>query len=151
MACAGLFGKGAFVDIQLEHCAEAVVLRVAGDMRLWGRPEKRNRLLESVQSGLFGGQTQLVLNMGGLKFVDTLGITALIDLLNTCAAKAIVVRAVLPGGVAGQALRAIRVFDRYGEFSDEQAAIRAAKGEKKVSASVGRDRPVLRECPPDRS
>ncbi|MGH8248540.1 MAG: STAS domain-containing protein [Gammaproteobacteria bacterium] len=125
------------MDIQLEQWTEVMVLRVAGDMRLWGRPEERNRLPETFQSRLAPGRTLLVLSLRGLKLVDTMGITALVDLLIKCEAQAITVRTVLPGGVPGQALRAIRIFDRYREFPDEHAAIRAAEAERKVSASTG--------------
>jgi len=129
MTAAKLFGEGASVDIQLEQCVGVVVLRVAGDMRLWGRPEEKNRLLETFQSGLHEVRTPLVLSLGDLRFVDTMGIATLVDLLKKCSAQGIIIRAVLPVGVAGQALRAIRIFERYRNFPDEQAAIRAAEEE----------------------
>lgn len=129
MTATELFGEGAAVDIQLEHRVGVVVLRIARDMRLWNRPEERDRLLETFQSALQGGRTTLVLTLRNLKFVDTMGIATLVDLLNKCSAQGISVSAVLPVGIAGQALRAIRIFGRYREFRDEQAAIRAAEEE----------------------
>jgi anti-anti-sigma factor len=128
------FCEGAAVDIHLEHCVGVVVLRFAGDMRLWGRPEEKNRLLETFQSGLQGRRSPLVLSLRDLKFVDTMGISALVNLLKRCAAQGLNVRAVLPVGVAGQALRAIRIFERYPEFPDEQAAIRASEEDSLLTA-----------------
>ncbi len=112
------------MNIQLQQSVGPEVVRLSGDMRLWGRPEKKSRLRQTFDSALRGA-TSLILNLHDVKHVDTMGIAAIVELLNDCIARGIIIRTVLPVGVAGQALRLIRIFDRYGEFPDELAALRA--------------------------
>ncbi len=102
------------------------VLRLKGDMRLWGRPELEEQLLKTFQSGMQDLVNQLVLNLAGITTLDTMGITALIRVLIECTKRRIGLRVVMPSGVAGESLRRVRVFEPWPSYKDEAAAVRAA-------------------------
>ncbi len=114
------------MEAQLERHPGVLVLRVKGDLRLWNRPESKEKLLETFRSGLEDRPAQLVLSLHGLTYVDTQGISALIRVLLDCCEQKIGLKIVMPQGMAGEALRCIRIFEPWPRFEDEAAALRAA-------------------------
>ncbi len=114
------------MEAELERHPGFLVLRVKGNMRLWGHPELEARLLQTFRAGLDDSPAQLVLNMGGLTNLDTLGIAALVRVLIECSKRKMDLKVVLPPGMAGEALRCVRVFEPWPSYQDEQAAIQAA-------------------------
>lgn len=114
------------MEAELERHREFLVLRVKGNMRLWGHPELEARLLQTFRAGLGDNPAQLVLNMGGLTHLDTLGIAALVRVLIECSKRKMELKVVLPSGMAGEAIKCVRVFEPWPNYQDEQAAIQAA-------------------------
>lgn len=96
-------------------------------MRLWGRSEHEEELVKLLRSGLQDRPSQVVLNMRGLTNVDSLGISALVRIPIECARQKMGLKVILPPGIAGEALRRVRVFEPWPSFNDEAAAIQAAK------------------------
>ena len=112
-----------------------LVLRLKGNMRLWGRPELEESLMKDFRSGLGDNPGQLVLSLGGLTNLDTLGIAALVRVLIECTKRKIDLKVVMPPGTPGEALRCVRVFEPWPEFREEEEAVQAARAWASSSAS----------------
>lgn len=102
-----------------------MVLRVGGDLRLWGKRDAEAQLLRLLRAEehLPG---QLVLNMAEIHHLDTAGIGELVRVIVECAKREVDLKLVLPRGVPGEALRRLHIFDAWQEFHEESAAIQAA-------------------------
>ncbi len=104
-----------------------LVLRLKGNMRLWGNAEIEEDLLKTFRSGLDASPSQLVLSLAGLTNLDTLGIAALVRILIECTKRKLDLKVVMPPGAAGEALKCVRVFEPWPEFKEEAAAVEAAR------------------------
>lgn len=114
------------MEAELERQPGVLVLRLKGDMRLWGRPELGENMLQQLRSALQESPAPLVLNMSGLAYVDTMGIASLVRILVECTKHKTGLKVIMPGGLAGEALRRVRVFEVWPSFPDEPSALRAA-------------------------
>lgn len=113
---------GSPLQVELERRSGIVALRIAGDLRVWGRPEAEQRVVSVSRSATEEPVDQLLLNLSGVTVIDTLGIRALVPLLVACTKRKIGLKVILPPGVAGEALRCVRIFEAWPQFADEQAA-----------------------------
>lgn len=111
---------------EVEEGSGFLVVRLKGDMRLWGRPEVEQSLLDRFRSVVTDATHQVVLSLGGITSLDTMGIATLVRLLIQCTKRKIGLRVVMPSGVAGESLRRVRIFDAWPTYPDEPAAVRAA-------------------------
>lgn len=114
------------METELTRHPGAVVLRLKGDMRLWGHTELGEDMLKQLRAALEDSPPHLVLNISGLTYIDTMGISSLVRILVECTKRKVEVNVVMPGGIAGEALRRIRVFQPWPSFADEASALRAA-------------------------
>ena len=103
------------------------MLRVSGNMRIWGRQELEKELLETFRSALDGSPAQLVLNLAPVTAIDTLGIAALVRVLIECSRRQMELKLIMPPGTPGEAIRCVRVFEPWPEFKSEPEAVEAAK------------------------
>ena len=115
----------------LERQPGHVILRVGGDLRLWGKREVEGQLLRLLRAEpqLPG---QLVLNIAEIHHLDTAGICEMVRVIVECTKREVDLKLVLPRGVPGEALRRLHIFDAWQEFREEAAAVQAA-----ASASAG--------------
>lgn len=113
------------VEAELERHPGVLLLRLKGDMRLWGRSELGENMLQQLRSALEESPAQLVLNMSGLANLDTMGIASLVRILVECTKHKTDLKVIMPGGLAGEALRRVRVFEVWPSFPDEASALRA--------------------------
>lgn len=113
------------MQANLAREAGHAVLRVAGDLRLWGKDVEEGRLLRLLRAEqhLPG---QLVLNMAEIHHLDTAGICELVRVIVECSKRDVDLKLVLPRGVPGEALRRLHIFDAWQEFHEESAAVQAA-------------------------
>ena len=95
-------------------------------MRLWNHPELRESMLRTFRSALEDSPKRLVLSLTGVAHLDTLGISSLVNILVDCSKHNIELRLIMPVGVAGEALRRVRIFDPWPPFANEQAALQAS-------------------------
>ncbi len=117
------------MESQLEQHPGFLLLRVTGDLRLWNRQGTEEKLLDTLRSGLQENDArQVVLSLVGVKHIDSLGLTAILRVLNECRQRKMQLKVVLPPGVPGQAMKATRIFEAWSNFEDEAAAVRAAGG-----------------------
>lgn len=117
------------MEAQLDQHPGFSVLRVKGDLRLWGRAETEGKLRETIRAALDATLAQLVLNLDELTLIDTTGIASLVRLINECSRRNINLKVVLPSGMTGEAIRVVHIFDRCLQFHDEPAAIQAAEAQ----------------------
>ncbi len=114
------------MQVQAERHPGLLVFRIAGDLRLWNHPEAEARLQTALRSGLKEAPEQLVLNLGGLTHLDSLGIGSLVRIAAHCAREQIGLRVVMPSGITGEVLTQIRVFAGWPTFADEPTALGSA-------------------------
>lgn len=117
------------VETQLERHAGFVILRVSGDLRLWGRSERGDELVNILRSGMQDHPSRVVLNLRGLTNVDSMGISALVRIPVECGRQKLGLHVVLPSGIAGHALERVRILDGWPSYNDEAAAIKAAQAQ----------------------
>ncbi len=120
---------------EVERQPGFLILRLKGNMRLWGRPELEKELVEAFRSGLEGNPAQLILSLSGLTNLDTLGIAALVRILIECSKRKIELKVVMPPGTPGDAIRCVRVFEPWPEFKEEQEAVQAARAWSSAESS----------------
>src|SRR5437773_9781250 len=110
------------MEVHVERAPNFLVMRVSGDLRLWGRPGAQDRPLQMLREepSLTGN---VILNMSEITRLDTSGIGALVRVLIECSKRSAELSVVLPTGVCGEALRRLRVFDACPNFENEAAAI----------------------------
>lgn len=114
------------MEAELERHSTFVLLRFKGDLRLWNRPEVEQRLLASLQSGLEGAPSQVVLSLSGVTSIDTSGIAALVRVPIECARRNLELKVVMPPGMPGEALRRVKIFDYWPNFPEESSAVEPA-------------------------
>lgn len=110
------------MKIHVERSQEAVILRVSGDLRLWGKQGEETRLL-AVLRGEPLLPSHVVLNLSGVTHIDSMGIGSLTRILIECAKRNSELRVVPPGGFPGQVLEHVRVFATWPQFQDEASAL----------------------------
>lgn len=115
------------METEIEQHQGFLVLRLKGNMRLWGRHEMEEKLLEEFRAAVGDATSQVILSLKGLTSVDTLGIAALVRVLIECTKRKMDIKVVMPGGMPGEALRCVRIFEPWPGFNDDSAAIQAAK------------------------
>ena len=114
------------MEVHLERHTGFLILRVTGDLRLWGRAgtEKNPLAMLRAEPDLPG---QLVLSLFGVNHLDTAGISSIVRVVIECTKRQVELKLVLPRGVPGEALRRLHLFDSWPEFPEEAAAIQAAQ------------------------
>ena|SRR5437016_5761651 len=113
------------MEVQFEHPPDSLVMRVSGDLRLWGRPGEQDRPLSLLRAEP-PLPRQVILNMSKITRLDTSGIGGLVRILIECSKRGSELRVVLPGGIPGEALRRLRVFEACPHFESEAAALEPA-------------------------
>ena len=111
------------MQTELERYPGALLLRLKGDMRLWGKPDLGENMIKTLRSALEDPPGRLVLSLTGVDHLDTLGISSLVNILLDCSKHQIELRLVMPAGAAGEALRQVRIFEPSPVFPDEQSAL----------------------------
>ena len=102
-----------------------ILIRIKGDMRLWGRPEMERTLLDKFRASFDDNVRSVILNLVGLTSLDTMGIAALVRVLIECTKRKVGLKIVMPAGVPGESLRRVRIFEAWPSFHDEQTAVAA--------------------------
>jgi anti-anti-sigma factor len=111
------------MNITIETSPSMILLRLAGDLRLWGREEQEQNLTRAIRT--VGEQLSgcLVLSLAGVAHVDSAGVGSLVRVPLECARQNVELLVVLPKGLAGEAIRRLRIFDPWPNFTDEATAL----------------------------
>lgn len=113
------------MEVHLQRHSQCLVFRIVGDFRLWNHDDREHELITPLPAALEAPPPGLVLVLQGLTHIDSRSITALARVLTQCVDRGIEFAVVLPGGVPGDALKRIRVFDSWPQFKDEASALEA--------------------------
>lgn len=113
------------MEAEFEKHDGYLLLRVKGDVRLWGRSDIEKDMLERFHNAVAEDTKHLVLNLARISYLDTMGIAAMVRILIECSKRKIDLKLVMPGGVPGESLRRVRIFEPWPAYPDEAAAIRA--------------------------
>jgi anti-anti-sigma regulatory factor len=114
------------MNIVFDDSSGAFILRVSGDMRMWGCREAENLRLVNLLRAQEKLPKRLILNLAEVKQVDSLGVGALGRVVAECGKQEMRLSVVLPTGTAGKVLRLVHIFDAWPEFPDEAAAFQAS-------------------------
>jgi anti-anti-sigma factor len=115
------------MKIALDSVTGVLILRVSGDMRIWGHEEDQERMLKLLRAQETPPK-RVILSLSEVHHIDTAGVGALARVLIECSKCEIELKVVLPGGFPGQMLKRIHIFDAWLAFPDETAAIQASLG-----------------------
>src|ERR1051326_493118 len=111
------------MEATLHAQARCAVLRVSGDLRLWDHNDVAKELLKQLPTDMALPGHRLVLNIGELTHIDSLGIGALVKVVIACVKNNVGICTVMPGGAAGQSIRSTRIFAAWPEFASEEAVL----------------------------
>ncbi len=114
------------VNVQVESSGARAILRVAGDLRFWTDQRGELALRETFKSQVPKSARALILNLADVSHIDSRGIQTLVQVLVECGRANIELSVVMPPGVPGQALAAVRIFEARPRFTDEATALAAA-------------------------
>ena len=116
------------MEITIETSLSVTVLRLAGDLRLWGHEEQEQQLALAIHKVGEQRPQHLVLSMAAVAHVDSAGIGSLARVPTECAKHQSELVVVLPKGVAGEAIRRVRIFDPWANHADEATALKSISG-----------------------
>ena len=109
------------MEIHLERVQEAIVLRVSGDLRVWGKGRETEPL--DVLRAEAPPLPCVILNLSGIHHIDSLGIASLARVVIECGKRDLGLRVVLPCGFPREVLKQVRIFDAWPQFQDEASAL----------------------------
>lgn len=115
------------MDIAFEDSSGTFVMRVSGDLRLWGHEDGQERLVTLVRAQE-NPPKRMILNLTDVKQLDSLGVGALARVVVECGKREVDLKVVLPTGVAGKVLGMLHIFAGWPAFPDETAALRDGAG-----------------------
>jgi len=113
------------MEITIETTPNSILLRLAGDFRLWGNEEEEQNLVRAIRTVGQQFPEHLVLSLARMQRVDSAGIGCLVRVVLECVRRNAELLVVMPRGVAGEAVRRMRIFDSWAQFQDEAAALQS--------------------------
>jgi anti-anti-sigma factor len=113
------------MNISFEVSSDIFILRVSGDMRIWGSREAEQLRLVKLLRSQENLPKRMVLNLGDVKQIDSLGVGALARVVVECGKQEIHLSVVMPPGIPGKVLKLVHIFDSWPAFPDEASAVQA--------------------------
>src|SRR5580658_415539 len=110
------------MELSVDLGAGIPVSRITGDMRLWGKQEVADEIRESLHSLMVAGHQRIVVNLSGVRRIDSRGIGCLARI------QAAEISLVLAPGQVMDALQQLNFVKLYPIFASEAAATAKAKG-----------------------
>ena len=122
------------MELTVDLAAAVPIVRITGDMRLWGKQELSDHIRESLHALMAQKHTRIVVSLAGVTRIDSRGIGC----LARCHATAIInntdISLVVKPGQVLDALRQLNFVRLYPVFPDEATALAqpAAKPKSKL-------------------
>ena len=113
------------MNIEFEVSSDTFILRVSGDMRIWGRRDAEQLRLVNLLRSHDNLPKRMILNLGEVKQIDSLGVGALARVVVECGKQEIRLNVILPPGIPGKVLKMVHIFDAWPSFPDEASAVQA--------------------------
>lgn len=114
------------VTASIERQPACLLLRIAGDFRLWNHPEREEELLKLLPQDVEVPGGHIVLSLQGITHIDSRGIGALVRVPIACTKRNLRLSVVLPSGLPGIAVTRTRIFSLWPQFENEVAALASA-------------------------
>jgi anti-anti-sigma factor len=114
------------MNIEFEASSDIFILRVSGDMRIWGRRDAEQLRLVQLLRAQESLPKRMILILAEVKQIDSLGVGALARVVVECGKQEINLNVVLPLGIPGKVLKMVHIFDAWPSFPDEAAAVHGA-------------------------
>ena len=111
------------MDLAVDLGAGVPVVRITGDMRLWGKQEVADEIRESLHSLMVAGHKRIVINMAGVTRIDSRGIGCLARIHATAITKNADISLVLAAGQVMDSLRQLNFVKLYPIYLEEAAAL----------------------------
>src|SRR5580658_10037248 len=116
------------MDLSVDLASGIPIVRITGDMRLWGKQEVADEIRESVHSLMVAGQKRIVMNLSGVRRIDSRGIGCLARIHATAITSSAEISLVLAPGQVMDTLKQLNFVKLYPIFASEAAATAKAKG-----------------------
>ncbi len=125
------------MEIHVDKSHAAPVVRVTGDMRLWGKQGLADLLREAVHGLMIRGARHIVLNLAGVNRIDSRGCGCLARVQATAITNNCEISLVLAPGMVFDTLNQLNFVKLYPIYLTEDAALEAADGAAERSAGGG--------------
>ncbi len=109
------------MEVKLDREGRFPVVRISGDMRLWGKQGMADSIRETVLEALRGNRLVLM-NLAGATHVDSRGIGCIARCLSTALAHESEMRLVVPPGPIRQVLQDVHILAVFPVYEDETSA-----------------------------
>ena len=117
------------MDLAVDLTAGIPVIRITGDLRLWGKQQVADEIRESLHSLMVAGHRRIVVNLSGVRRIDSRGIGCLARIHATAITQNAEISLVLSPGQVTDALTQLNFVKLYPIYADEAAALaQKAKG-----------------------
>jgi anti-anti-sigma regulatory factor len=115
------------MDISTDLSAGVPVVRIVGDMRLWGKQGLADMVRETLHDLMAGGARRVILNLSGVPRIDSRGIGCLARCHATAITSNSEISLVLGPGFVLEALKQLNFIRLYPIYSDEATALAQVK------------------------
>ena len=115
------------MDISTDLSAGIPVVRIAGDMRLWGKQGLSDEIRETLHTLMIGGANRVILNLIGVARIDSRGIGCLARCHATAITSNSEISLVLGPGFVLETLKQLNFIRLYPIYRDEATALAQAK------------------------
>jgi anti-anti-sigma factor len=115
------------MEIATDLSAGIPVVRVTGDMRLWGKQGLSDQIRETLHALMIGGSHRIVLNLSGVTRIDSRGIGCLARCHATAITSNSEISLVLGPGFVLETLKQLNFIKLYPIYHDEETAMTQAK------------------------
>jgi anti-anti-sigma regulatory factor len=111
------------MEIATDLSAGIPVVRVTGDMRLWGKQGLSDQFRETLHALMIGGARRVILNLSGVARIDSRGIGCLARCHATAITSNSEISLVLGPGFVLETLKQLNFIRLYPIYSDEATAL----------------------------
>lgn len=115
------------MEIDVDLSAGVPVVRLNGDMRLWGKQDEADQIREKLHSLMVAGHKRLVLNMSSVLRIDSRGIGCLARCHATAITSNVEIILVMGPGFVLDTLKQLNFVRLYPVYPDEATALKLAK------------------------
>ena len=115
------------MDISTDLSAGIPVVRITGDMRLWGKQGLADIVRETLHDLMAGGARRVILNLSGVPRIDSRGIGCLARCHATAITSNSEISLVLGPGFVLETLKQLNFIRLYPIYSDEATALAQVK------------------------
>ncbi len=126
------------MDLLVDLSSGSPVVRVVGDMRLWGKQDVSDQIRDTLHNLMLRGHRRIVVNMTGVTRIDSRGIGCLARCHATAITSNSEIALVLQPGMVLDVLRQVNFIRLYPVFPTEEAALAASASKPSATSAPPR-------------